>query len=260
MKLVAAKPYYEDDLVTLYHGDFREVAQGIANVQEVLRCDAVITDPPYGETSLDWDRWVFDWPHLASSISDALWCFGSFRMFHQHAGQFRDWKFSHEVVWQKQNGTGFATDKFRRVHELATFWYRGAWGDIRHEVPRVAAAHDANESTRRSRFQAPHAGATGPNSYVDDGMRLMPSVIKVANEQSRAVHPTQKPVGIVAPLIQYSVPVGGLVVDLFAGSGTTLLAAKLSGRRAIGFEVNEKYAEAAARRLAQQAFDLEGIA
>lgn len=246
-------PYYQDDSVQLFLGDFRDhLDVGVA--------DAVITDPPYGETSLEWDRWPKGWPGLLAGVSDALWCFGSFRMFMDNLTDFERWKFSHEIVWEKQNGSGFATDKFRRVHELATFWYQGPWGELRHEVPRVPAAHEANKSTRRSRFQAPHANGIGPNAYVDDGLRMTPTVLRLANEQSRAVHPTQKPVGIIAPLIEYSVPVGGLVFDPFAGSGTTLLAAKLSGRRAVGVEINEKYAEAAARRLSQQTFDFEGAA
>lgn len=60
-----------------------------------------------------------------------------------------------------------------------------------------------------------------------------------------------------APLIEYSVPVGGLVVDLFAGSGTTAVAARNLGRRCIAFEAHEPYAEAAANRLPQQAFIFE---
>lgn len=244
------KPYYEDDAVTLYLGDFRDY------LPVVGRVDAIVTDPPYGETSLEWDRWPRGWPADLASVSDALWCFGSFRMFMDNLTDFHRWKFSHEIVWQKQNGTGFATDKFRRVHELATFWYRGTWGEIRHEVPRIPAAHNLDKSSR-SRRQTPHAGTISPGAYRDDGMRLTQSVLKVPNEQSRAVHPTQKPVGIVAPLIEYSVPAGGSVLDPFAGSGTTLLAARMSGRRAIGVEANEKYAEAAARRLAQQTFEWE---
>jgi site-specific DNA-methyltransferase (adenine-specific) len=64
-----------------------------------------------------------------------------------------------------------------------------------------------------------------------------------------AVHPTEKPVELLDPLIRYACPPGGLVVDPFAGSGSTLDAARQSGRRAIGIEKHEPYAEAAARRL-----------
>lgn len=249
------KPYFDDGLVQLYHGDYRDVLPTLTTAG----ADAVITDPPYGETSLKWDKWPTGWLADAAKVADSLWCFGSFRMFHNQAVEFADWKFSHEIVWQKQNGTGFATDKFRRVHELATFWYRGRWDSVHHDVPRVPAEHTANKSVaRRSGPKAfQHGGGIGQSAYTDDGLRLMRSVIQVNNEQSRAVHPTQKPVGIVSPLVQYSVPFGGLVVDLFSGSGTTLVAARALGRRGIGVEADEANCESAARRLEVQPLDME---
>ncbi len=64
-------------------------------------------------------------------------------------------------------------------------------------------------------------------------------------------HPTEKPTGILEPLIAYGCPIGGTVLDLFAGSGSTLDAARLIGRRAVGIEMREDYCEIAAKRLAQ---------
>jgi len=61
----------------------------------------------------------------------------------------------------------------------------------------------------------------------------------------------------VAPLLQYSVPVGGLVVDCFAGSGSTLLAARLVGRQAVGIEIDERYCAVAVERLRQGVLELE---
>ena len=246
-------PYYQDDLVTLFHGDYSD------HLEEMAGADAIVTDPPYGETSLVWDRWPNGWPTEFARVSTSLWCFGSFRMFMDNLPEFDGWKFSHEIVWEKHNGSGFAADKFRRVHELATLWYRGEWGSIRHTVPTTP---DAVKRTMRLKERPPHMGEIAGSQYVseDGGDRLMRSVLKVRSEHGRAVHPTQKPLGIVTPLIEYSVPVGGLVVDPFSGSGTTLLAAKLAGRRGIGCEVNEAYCAAAARRLSQQAFDFGAIA
>ncbi|WP_119731794.1 site-specific DNA-methyltransferase [Thermomonospora amylolytica] len=74
--------------------------------------------------------------------------------------------------------------------------------------------------------------------------------------QRGAIHPTQKPLGILTPLIEYACPPGGTVLDPFVGSGSTLEAARLTGRRAIGIELHEPYAEAAARRLAQAPLEL----
>lgn len=244
-------PYYEDAAVTLYLGEFQDHLERLVG-------DAVVTDPPYGETPLHWDQWPDGWPTMLESAAPALWCFGSLRMFLDRREDFWPWKFSHEIVWEKHNGSWFSSDKFRRVHELATFWYRGAWADLRHEVPRVSSGASNRGQVHRGR-PGEHTGKIKDVAWTDDGTRLQKSVIQLASMQGSAVHPTQKPLGIVSPLIEYSVPIGGMVVDPFAGSGTTLLAAKLTGRRAVGVEVNEAYCEAAAIRLSQQSFDLEAI-
>ncbi len=70
-------------------------------------------------------------------------------------------------------------------------------------------------------------------------------------------HPSQKPIKLVAELVAKFCPFEGLVLDPFMGSGTTLLAAKNLGRKAIGIEIHEPYAEIAARRLAQEVLPLE---
>jgi site-specific DNA-methyltransferase (adenine-specific) len=252
---VSADIVYEDDLVQLWHGDYRDQL----DMLNAARPDAIVTDPPYGETSLEWDRWVDGWLIDAALISDALWCFGSFRMFHEHAAEFAAWRFSQDVVWEKHNGSGFHADRFKRVHELAALWYRGDWSKIYHQVPTTT---DAVKRVVRTKRRPTQMGMIekAPFRSEDGGPRLMRSVIQVRSAHGTAIHPTQKPPGIVAPLIEYSVPAAGLVVDLFAGSGTTALAARLIGRRCIAFEVRGEYASAAAARLAQQNFDLEGLA
>lgn len=257
------KPYWKDEEagIYLYHGDMREVLPALN-----IKADLILTDPPYNETSLVWDRWPEGWLDVAAAHSKAMWCFGSQRMFFEHLAEFHGagWKLSQDVVshdesgesvygdvnvvWEKHNGSGFAKDRFRRVHEHALYWYRGPWRDIAHDVPRVPSTggHQGGPATRSA---IAHTGTIARQQWTDDGTRLMRSVIRVRSTHHAAIHPTEKPLGILDPLIRYGCPPGGMVLDPFTGSGSTLDAARLAGRRAIGIEVDEVYAEKAAERL-----------
>jgi site-specific DNA-methyltransferase (adenine-specific) len=237
-------PYYADDQVSLYLGDCRQVLPALG-----VTADCIVADPPYGETSLAWDLWPDGWLDVAATVTRSLWCFGSLRMFLEHADEFAAWKLSQDVIWEKANGTGFADDRFKRVHEQITHWYRGEWRDIRHDTPRTAyAGPDKHARARHSR--TPHTGEIGAHYYEDNGTRLVRSVL-YAKSVRGGLHRTEKPLGIISPLIEYACPPGGLVAVPFAGSGSDLEAARLSGRRAIGVELHEPHAEQAARRLCQ---------
>lgn len=245
------KPFYADDTVTLWHGDMRQLIPALG-----LQADLVLADPPYGETSLEWDRWPDGWPTVAAAAAAALWCFGSLRMFMTRAAEFAAWSYSQDVVWEKHNGSGFHADRFKRVHELVTFWYQGAWGDRYKAVPTTS---DATARTVRRKQRPTHMGDIERGAYtsVDGGPRLMRSVIPVRSMHGRAIHPTEKPVGLLDPLIRYACPPGGTVLDPFAGSGSTAAAARLSGRRAVLIEAREDYCEAIARRLSQDVLPLD---
>lgn len=247
-----ATPYWSDDTCALYLGKSEEI---------LLELAACIADPPYGQTSLEWDRWPTGWPTWIAAHTSTLWCFGSLGMFGHHWTEFTaaGWKDSHDVVWEKHNGSGFQNDRFKRVHEQAQLWYRGRWEDQRHQVPTTP---DATARTLRRKQRPTHMGEIGNGPYAsqDGGPRLMRSVIRVRSMHGRAIHPTEKPVGILQPLIEFSTAPGDLVLDPFAGSGSTLEAARLTGRRAVGIERHEPYAEAAALRLSQGVLDLGSAA
>src|SRR5581483_11555290 len=97
-------PIYDDGQVALYHGDCRDVLPKLRGGG----VDAVVTDPPYGDTSIDWDEPVRGWLDLVDAP---------------------------HVVWEKHNGSGLQADRFRRVDEFVVHWYRGRWEELRHVVP-----------------------------------------------------------------------------------------------------------------------------
>lgn len=212
--------------------------------------DAIITDPPYGVTSLEWDKWPDGWPEVAAQAADQLWCFGSMRMFLDKWEQFSKWKMAQDIVWEKHNGSNSANDRFRRIHELALHFYRGKWKEL-YKKPQYT--NDATARTLRRKKRTQHWGKIGNSDYfsVDGGPRLMSSVIYARSCHGHAVNEAQKPEAIVIPLVEYSVPDGGLVVDCFAGSGTTLAVAKKTGRRAIGIEKRPEQCRFIVERLAQ---------
>jgi len=243
-----ADPYYQDEDVTLYLGDCRDLLPELG-----VQTDLIVTDPPYGETSLAWDRWPDGWPALVAEHARSMWCFGSMRMFLDRSAEFASWRLSQDVIWSKNvGGVAYPDRATVRTHEIVTHWYRGKWSEIHHEQPR-AEHHGPGKGTI-------HRGETGPawngarraHSWTDDGSRAMSSVLTFDTMRMRGTgHPTEKPTGLLEVLVGYGCPEGGVVLDPFAGSGSTLAAAKATGRRAIGIEADEKYAELAARRLAQ---------
>lgn len=254
-------PYYADDSVTLYHGDCREVLPTLSGT-----FDACVTDPPYGETAIAWDRWPSGWVDaLGAALPDvaSMWCFGSMRMFLERRDEFAGWRLSQDIVWQKPRSRGTATDRFARIHEHALHWYRGAWSEVHHEAQRIPYYG--------KRVRVPGKAAKSPSGevrpmastveYEDDGTRMMPSILEgAAGDPRTTLHPTQKPIAVLLPLIAYACPEEGTVIDPFAGSGSTLDAARAMRRRAVGIEADERYCEVVAKRLSQDFLDFGGVA
>jgi site-specific DNA-methyltransferase (adenine-specific) len=257
--------YYADDHVALYHGDARNLLPYMAGV------DLVLADPPYGSTGHAWDRWPDGWPEQAAAVAKAMWCFGSMRVFLKHHGEIEaaGWRYSQDtigtdddghMVWEKNTGSRpAASDRLNCVHEHATFWYQGRWTDRYHEAPRVP-------NTGRHQGSAVRVAATGGGrltggqygareGWVDDGTRILRSVIRAPSMRGKAIHPTEKPVTLLTPMLAYACPPGGTVLDPFAGSGSTAVAARALGIHTVLIEDREEQCEATAKRLSQAAFD-----
>jgi site-specific DNA-methyltransferase (adenine-specific) len=230
------KPYYADDLVTLYHGDCRDVLSAVPVV------DLVATDPPYGvryetawrsrsdklrapianDTSLDVVAEA--WPSIVGRLKqDRHWyAFASPRMLVQALAIFGGAK--HVLAWDKGD--------------------RGTVGDL--------------EAGFGEAWEAICYGMKGRRAL--NGKRPRTVVRLDWSGTMDPVHPTVKPVALMGLLIGWSTFPGETVLDPFCGSGPTLRAAKDMARRAIGIEVDERHCETAARRLEQSVLDLGGAA
>jgi DNA modification methylase len=218
------KPYYQDDLVTLYHGDCLEVS-------EWLSADVLVTDPPYGQAyKSNMDRgsrteWhdVISGDGTTEARDSALKLWGDERA----ALVFGTWK----------------TNKPKETRQVVV-WDKtpcGYMGDL--SIP-FGNAHEEIYCLGRVGWSA------GREASIVRAQMLM------SGDKNRPNHPTPKPVGLMEKLVSKTV---GVIADPFAGSGATLIAARNLGRTAIGVELEEKYCELIATRLSQQAFDLEGL-
>lgn len=235
----------------LLRGDCIEVLPSIATGT----ADVCITDPPYGDTSLAWDCKVDGWIEQIARVlkpCGSIWVFGSMRFLAPLFAELAEhgFKYSQDIVWRKQNGTGFHNDRFRRVHEHAALFYRGAWADVYHDTQYTP---DATAKTVRRKTRPTHTGHIDTGHYVseDGGPRMMTSVLDFNNEHGRAIHPTQKPVELIRPLVRYSCPPGGTVIDPFMGSASGAVACFEEGRRFIGIESDVTNFNNAAHRLAE---------
>lgn len=247
------RQYFQKDGIVIYYGDWREP------IPTVERADCIITDPPYDETNLSWDKcdhfWLNEvWRENLLSPRGSIWVFGSFKYFLSLFDfiQHNENRFSHaqEVVWEKHNGSNAMADRFRRVHEFAVQLYdvRSQWSRI-YKKPLFTFDGQKKAITRRQSPQ--HWSKLRASSYYTDlgGRRLVRSVVRMKSCHGEALWPTQKPLELVKMLAEYSCPPGGLIIDMHMGSGTTLAAAHDLGMRAIGIDRDKKACRIAAERL-----------
>ena len=205
------KPYYEQDGITIYHGDCLDI------LPSIVRADACITDPPYN-VGRDY----------CGNDSDK-----------QDDGIYEEWC----RAWFKECQTCAPAIAFTPGISNVAFW-------CSIQPPTWILAWNKPAAMSRSTFgfnqwdpvlfwgKAPHHfGAT--------------DVITAPIVDRNSKHPTPKPVLLMTGLVSRLSEDGDIVLDPFAGSGTTLVAAKQMGRRAIGIEMEEAYCEFAAERLAQ---------
>lgn len=208
------KPYYEHNGIEIYHGDCREI------LPEIGKVDLIVSDPPYGidyqsARRKDKAQWK---PKIKGDDGFPLWIFQELKY---RVGLF---------VWLRWDILPLVP-----LPKSFIVWDKGchSMGDLQHEFG------------RQWEGCAFYPGVEHEFKYRPvDIIRCA----KIPPEQLK--HPAEKPVGAILPLIDAH-PCD-LIIDPFMGSGTTLVAAKQLGRRAIGIELEEKYCEIAAKRLGQE--------
>jgi site-specific DNA-methyltransferase (adenine-specific) len=112
------------------------------------------------------------------------------------------------------------------------------------------AARAPNTAYYRHQCEYVVWGTKGTSDGVGEGTGPWPGCYRFPTRQDDKHHPTGKPTGLMRQLVKCA-PIGGLILDPFAGSGTTLVAAALEGRQSLGFEVDPTHARIARRRLAE---------
>lgn len=215
----------------------------------------ILADPPYNETNLTWDKWPDAWPMACAAAllpHGSMWCFGSFRMWWMARvrADLDSWNLAQDVVWEKHNGSGARADRFFRVHELPLQFYpKGVkWQDV---YKNVVYTLDAVKKSVYRRKGPAHYSPMNKGYYesAEGGPKMMRSVIFARSCHKKALNKTQKPVEILAPLIDFSCKPGGSILDPFSGSGSTLEAAHKLGFSATGIEKRESQCEITARRI-----------
>ena len=235
------KPYYQDDHVTLYHGDCRDVLAGMADESVA----AVLTDPPYTERTHSQAKTNKGRGHGVKAIDFAPLQAADLSTMLTECGRVsQGWvvatlSYQHAFAYDESPPDGL------RCLRL------GVWVKT-NPMPQISADRPGQgwESIaymHRADVKPSWNGGGKAGNYV------LPV-------QQGEGHPTVKPLAMLADWVRLFTSPGDTVLDPFAGSGTTLRAAKDEGRRAIGVEYWEPYCELIARRLSQDVLDLEGVA
>lgn len=241
------QPYYSDNYTTLYHGDARDIVPALQDP-----VDLVLTDAPYSSGGLmrsDRNR----------KTSDKYTMTGTEIKRPEFSGDNRDQRSF--LLWcelwlrdalMSANG-GAALISFidwRQLPVMIDAVQVAGW------VYRGLAIWDKTEAARPQkgwfRAQAEYMvlGSCGSLDLDKEGV-CSPGVFRCSVNATPKEHITGKPLPLIVDLLRTSANFQR-ILDPFAGSGTTLLAAKILGRKAIGVEIDEQYCEITAKRLAQQ--------
>tara|TARA_Y100000296_G_scaffold84068_1_gene116449 strand:+ start:181 stop:1002 length:822 start_codon:yes stop_codon:yes gene_type:complete len=272
-----SKPYYEDEWSAVYLGDCRDILP-------TLTFDAVVTDPPY-EIGYKGNRWdqtgiAFDpawWALCRDGIDGGhLLAFGSPRTHHRLMVAIEDAGFDIKdaICWLYASGMPKGANLKPAYEPIVVARPAGSDVALQIEDSRVpttdrfgGGAHGtsgfAKGYSKGDGWAAGSEKGRWPANVITDGStegdwsRYFYCSKPSRQERRDNPHPTAKPTALMSHLVGLATKVGGIVLDPFMGSGTTLWAAKKNRRRSIGIELDEGYCELAAIRLSQCSSEAE---
>ena len=227
-------PYYEDKEAGLvqYHGDAREILPQL----EAESISLLLTDPPYGQKYLTGRRAKFDplrkpinGDHDLSLLRQVLPLVD--RVMKNNTASY---VFSSPKPLLLVENIQIISDQWCAKNVLV--WNKGDAG--------TGGDLDAGYSVNWEAIIYAHKGRR-----AFEGMRPLSLMLHPWSGKYDPVHPAVKPIGLLEQFIKSSSVVGDVVLDCFAGSGTSLVAAKHQGRRAIGIEIDKEYCERTVARL-----------
>jgi site-specific DNA-methyltransferase (adenine-specific) len=225
--------------------------------------DMILCDLPYGTTACHWDTIIpFEplWEQYKRIIkNNGAIVLTASQPFTSALVMSNPDMFKYSWIWQKAVGSNFATLKYQpmKEHEDVLIFGKGktTYNPIMEErkgsgSERVKHKYNALESkTGEANGSLLNTERTGKYGELRN-----PSSVQYFNnrEDSRGLHPTQKPIALMSYLIKTYTNEGDLVLDNCAGSGTTGVACKKTGRNYIGIEINPAYVKIAKQRLRQE--------
>ena len=224
----------------LYKGDCLEVMDRL--IEEGIKVDMILTDPPYGTTACKWDSVIpFDemWSRLNKLIkfNGAIVLFGS-EPFSSNLriGNIKNYKY--DWVWNKRpvNFLNAKRQPLREVENIMVF------NSKIYNPQGLIYKERINKRSNSTETNSKH-GLSNKSYYTNYPRQIL----KFIGE--RGLHPTQKPVALLEYLIKTYTDEGELVLDFTMGSGSTGVACINTNREFIGIELNEKYFNIAKDRL-----------
>lgn len=233
-------PYYADNLVTLYHGDCRELLAELPDGS----VDAVITDPPYSERTHTNAR-ATTWDGVRNGVEFAAIDDAALRGVLADCGRVSQRWVIATVDYRHAFAYDAAPPSGLRSLRIGVWTKSNPMPQLTGDRP--AQGWEAIAFMHRADVRPKWNGGGRPAVWHG------PTV-------SAGDHPTAKPLSMVGDWVRLFTDHGDTVLDPFAGSGTTLRAAIDNGRKAIGCEIDERYCELIAKRVSQTAIDFGGVA